>query len=81
MNSSDILFLIISLIVGIIIGFVIRQLIYSNKVSKQRDEADKILTTAKEEARNLEIQAKDKAIEIRQSAENEIAHRRSELNK
>ncbi len=81
MNLSDILFLIISLVIGIAIGYIIRQLIYTNKVSKQREEAENILNAANEEARNVEIQAKDKAIEIRQAAENEIARRRSELSK
>ena len=81
MNTTNILILIISLIIGIVIGYIIRQVIYKNKVSKQRDEADNILGAANEEARNIEIQAKDKAIEIRQAAENEIARRRSELSK
>ena len=81
MTPSDILFVVISLLVGIAIGYIIRQLIYANKVSKQREAADNILSAANEEARNVEIQAKDKAIEIRQAAENEIARRRSELSK
>ena len=81
MNFSDIIFLIISLLIGIAIGYIIRQLIYSNKVSKDRDAAENILNAANEEARNIELQAKDKAIEIRQSAENEISRRRSELSK
>ncbi|MGB3701261.1 MAG: ribonuclease Y [Anaerolineales bacterium] len=81
MNFSDIIFLIISLLIGIAIGYIIRQLIYTNKVSKDRDAAENILNAANEEARNVELQAKDKAIEIRQSAENEISRRRSELSK
>jgi len=44
-------------------------------------EAENILNTANEEARNIQLQAKDKALEIRQSAETEIAKRRSDLNK
>ncbi len=45
------------------------------------EEAENILNTANEEARNIQLQAKDKALEIRQSAETEIAKRRSDLNK
>ena len=81
MNSSDILFIIIGLFVGIVIGYLIRHLIYMNKVSKQREEADSILSVANEEAKRIEIQAKDKALETRQTAENEIARRRAELSK
>ena len=46
--------------------------------SKYRDDAENILTTANEEARNIQLQAKDKALEIRQSADAEIARRRSD---
>ena len=48
MNPSNILFLIISLIIGIVIGYIVRQLIYTNKVSKQREEAENILNAANE---------------------------------
>ena len=39
MNSSEILFLVISLVIGIVIGYIIRQVIYMNKVSKERELA------------------------------------------
>ena len=81
MNSSDILFIVIGLFIGIAIGYLIRHLIYMNKLSKQREEADSILSVANEEAKRIEIQAKDKALETRQTAENEIARRRAELSK
>lgn len=81
MDLSDILFILLALLIGIGIGYFIRQLMYRNRISKQRDEAENILNTANEEARIVEIQARDKAIEIRQSAENEISRRRSELSK
>lgn len=44
-------------------------------------EADNIINAAKEEARNIELHAKDRALEIRQSADAEIAKRRTDLNK
>lgn len=81
MDLSDILFILLALLIGIGIGYFIRQLMYRNRISKQRDEAENILNTANEEAKIVEIQARDKAIEIRQSAENEISRRRSELSK
>jgi ribonuclease Y len=81
MELNDILFIILGLLIGAGIGYYIRQMMYKNRISKQRDEAENILNTANEEARIVEIQARDKAIEIRQSAENEISRRRSELSK
>lgn len=81
MNFSDLLIIVLSLLLGIAIGFTIRQLLYANKVKKEREEAGNILSKANAEARNIGLQAKDKALEIRQSADAEINRRRSELNK
>ena len=81
MGTNEIIFVIISLIVGIVIGYIIRQVIYMNRVANQREQAENILSAANEKAKNIEIQAKDNAIEIRQAAENEISRRRSELSK
>ena len=81
MNPGTIFTAILGLFVGIAIGYFIRQLLFSRKRSKDMEEAETILNTANEEARNIQLQAKDKALEIRQSAETEIAKRRSDLNK
>lgn len=81
MNPGTIFTAILGLFVGIAIGYIIRQLLFSRKRSKDMEEAENILNTANEEARNIQLQAKDKALEIRQSAETEIAKRRSDLNK
>jgi ribonuclease Y len=81
MNPGTIFTAILGLFVGIAIGYFIRQLLFSRKRSKDMKEAENILNTANEEARNIQLQAKDKALEIRQSAETEIAKRRSDLNK
>jgi ribonuclease Y len=81
MNIGNLVTLVLSLLVGIAIGFIIRQLLYARKLAEEEKEAGNILNTANEEARNIELQAKDKALEIRQSAESEVARRRSDLNK
>jgi ribonucrease Y len=72
---------IVGLGVGIGIGYLIRQSIYARALKKDRDEAENLLSAAKEEAHNIELQAKDKALEIRQAADGEIARRRTELIK
>ncbi len=81
MNFNDLWIIIISLLFGIAIGFIIRQLLYANKISKEKEEAKDIIKQANDEARNIELQAKDRALEIRQMADAEINRRRSELNK
>jgi len=81
MNLDDLLMIILSLLLGIAIGFIIRQLLYANKAAKDKEEAGNILKIANEEARNIQLQAKDKALEIKQTADAEISHRRSDLNK
>jgi ribonuclease Y len=81
MNLVNLFMIILSLLLGIAIGFIIRQLLYANKAAKDKEEAGNILKIANEEARNIQLQAKDKALEIRQTADAEISHRRSDLNK
>jgi ribonuclease Y len=81
MDFNNVIYMILSLVVGIVIGYLIRQLILANKSTKEREQAENILTKANEEARNTLLQAKDKALEVRQSADAEISRRRSELIK
>jgi ribonucrease Y len=72
---------VISLVIGIIVGYAIKYLQIQRTIRMQRDEADNIINVAKEEARNIELQAKDRALEIRQVADVEIARRRQEISK
>ena len=71
----------LTLIVGLAIGFFISRAQYERGQRQNRDKADKILTDAREQARTIEIQARDNALKISQSAEAEINRLRSELNK
>ncbi len=47
----------------------------------RKNQADTIIVTAKENAKNIEIEAKDKALKILQDAESENTKRRNELNR
>jgi ribonuclease Y len=70
-----------TLLIGLVIGIAITQIQKKTKKEQQRNEAEHTLNLAKEEAQNLELQAKDKALQMRQSAEGEIARRRNELSR
>ena len=84
MNSGPIVLLLVAafdLLVGLVIGFTIAQIQKKSKKEQKRNEAVHLLNLAKEEAHNLELQAKDKALQMRQAAEGEIARRRSDLSR
>jgi ribonuclease Y len=70
-----------ALIVGIASGYIVKHLMVQSAKQRQREEAENVLTIANEEARNLVLQAKDEALEIRQKATAEINRRREELNR
>ncbi len=66
---------------GLVIGFLIRHLLLIRTGQKEQQKANQIISDAKEEARELELEAKKKALEIRTESDNEIDRRRSELGK
>ena len=70
-----------ALILGGLIGFMIKNAIVENKRKAQNLKADHIITEAKERAREIELEAKDNALQITQKAEGELNHRRTELSK
>jgi ribonuclease Y len=87
MNGSSIFILILaislplSLIVGAAVGYLFKQSQVEKAQLKQKDEAERLLEEAKEEARLKEIEARDKALEILQKAEAEVERKRTEYNK
>ena len=68
-------------IAGAIIGYFIKQAIIERSLEKEKAEADRILTEATQKAQDIELEAKNKALEVRQAAEAEIIRRRNELSK
>jgi ribonuclease Y len=66
---------------GFVIGFLIRHLLLQRSIQQEKIKAGKIISEAKEKARNIEIQAKGAALESRQKVESELDRRRSALNK
>jgi ribonucrease Y len=76
-----ILVALVSLLLGGAIGYMIKHIKAVDTNQKLREEAENQLLTAKEQALTIELQSKDKALEIRQTAEAEASRRRAELNK
>lgn len=73
--------LIAAVIGGVGVGFLIRHLLVVRAIRKEELKADEIVNLAKEKAREIELEAKNKALEIRETADTEIERRRQELNR
>ncbi len=71
----------LALLLGLGVGYFIKQRMIEREQQKQKSEADQILKDANEKSKALILEAKDQALETRQTAEAEIARRRNELNR
>ncbi len=67
--------------VAILLGYGFRQIQLSSLHKKEGAKAERIILDAKEDARNLEVEAKNTSIQIRERAEDEIDRKRNELSK
>jgi ribonuclease Y len=67
--------------VGLGIGYYLKQLRLERERRAQQEESDKIVREARENASQIEIQAKNKALEVRQNADAEVSRRRNELSR
>ncbi len=68
-------------VAGIIIGFVIRHLMLVSQINREGSKAEKIIQDAKEAAKELEVNAKEKVLKIQQKSQSEFDRRRNEFNK
>jgi ribonucrease Y len=75
------LIVLLGVALGIVIGYILRYFLTKGKNEQLQDEAEALLKSAREQALTIEIQAKDKALEIRQAAEAEINRRRAEISR
>ena len=71
----------IALALGAAIGYLYKQNLVEKAKRDQTDEADRLLEAAKEQAREIEIQARDQALEVLQKAETDNERKRNELIK
>jgi ribonuclease Y len=72
---------IIAIVIGIAIGFFIKNYLTQQQTKHMKSEGERILGEARENASNIELEARDQALEIRQKAEEETNRRRSEISK
>ncbi len=63
----------IALALGIGIGYLIKQNLAEKALQKEKAEADSLVESAKKRSRDIELQAKNQALELRQTADSEIS--------
>ncbi|MBX3049561.1 MAG: ribonuclease Y [Anaerolineales bacterium] len=80
MENSQ-LFLIGAGVVGAILGFVAKHLQVEGAKRRLKEEADRIVQDAKEEAKVIQVTAKNEALETRQRAEADIDRKRKDLSR
>ncbi len=71
----------IALILGLLIGYFYKQMRIEREQRIKKELAEQILDEAKEKAQQIEIQARDEALNVLKKAEIENDRRRTEVNK
>jgi ribonuclease Y len=72
---------VVALVIGAAIGYLLKQMQLTRQKETLEDIEKQMISDANKKAREIELQGKDKALEVRQSAEKEADSRRRELNK
>lgn len=72
---------IIGLIIGAVIGYVVNYFLTKKEHQRLATKADDIVTAAQEQALSIELAAKDKALQIRQAADQEVSRRRADISR
>lgn len=70
-----------ALTVGVLIGYFIHLSIINRRNTRLNIKADGIISAAKDNARTLELEAKDDALKIIRNAEEELGRKRGELSR
>ncbi|MBN2043429.1 MAG: ribonuclease Y [Anaerolineales bacterium] len=77
---NPIVIAVIAIMAGAGIGYLIRQMQLAQAIRRNEAQAHQIITGAEEKAKVIELEAKTRAAEIRESADKEINRRRNELS-
>lgn len=77
----QIILALVTLAIGIGIGYGVRQYLLMRDQKRMEGEADNIITHAREQAAEIELQAKDKILQLRQQADQENGRRRTEITR
>ncbi len=70
----------LALLLGLVVGYMAHRFQEERRRQKDQSKAEDILKGASEQARLIEIQARDNALKVMQDAEKELKERRHELN-
>ena len=71
----------LTLLVGLVIGYFFSRYQSEKNLREQKEKAENILKGANEQARLIEIQARDSALKIVQASETEITQRRADFSR
>ena len=71
----------IVLAAGVGIGYILKQSLVEKELERDKTKTNSLLEEAQKRATELELRAKNQALEIRQAAEAEIVRRRTEVNR
>jgi ribonuclease Y len=71
----------VALLIGIAIGYFVKQAMTTRAIEQDKAQSQRILEDAGKKAKDIELAAKNTALEIRQAAETEVARRRIELTR
>src|SRR5690348_12802945 len=72
---------VLALLIGLAAGYFFNRYQVTQKRRQEEGKAQDIIQAATDKASKLELEARDKALKITQSAENELSQRRNELNR
>ncbi len=71
--------LVVAIVVGAILGFAIRHTMAARRMTAEKATLDQMKAAAEAHVRQIEVQAKDTALKVRDGAEEEIRRRRTDL--
>jgi ribonuclease Y len=71
----------LALLLGAGVGYLIKQSLIERDLRSEKAKADNLIEQAQKRATELELKAKNQALEVRQTAEAEITRRRSEISR
>lgn len=81
MNPTSFVIAGLALVIGIAAGYLFRNYQVNAKRRQEEGKAQGIIQTANDKATKIELEARDRAMKIIQAAENDLAQRRTELNR
>ncbi|MDD5467852.1 MAG: ribonuclease Y [Anaerolineales bacterium] len=78
---ATLLYIVIGLVIGVAAGYFLRRMFSEESAAQQKEKVELIVQEAVQKANDIELQAKNEALEIRQAAEAEVTRRRNELSR